>query len=184
MAGLTRTLSALLLLTTSGCLVGADGEFDSLSGGTGGTGGTTTSGGTTAGDSADDGFEPDAQACDFEFGANPEGASACSIDSDCCAAELVPTGLVGNAACPGTEYPANWACESGTCRQRHSPTATEGCSTDADCVFEEYICATIGSVGHCVVPCLVDADCTNENNMPDSHCDGAGTYAFCMQDVP
>lgn len=181
-----RVLVVLLApIAAGGCVVSSEGGFESLSGGTGGTGGGAGSG-DGPGTADETGFPPDALECDFELGANPLGATACQIDEDCCAPPLAPVGLLGDAACPSDGFPNNWRCESGTCRQRTDPTEVEGCDPNASdpCVFEGFVCATISGVGHCVAPCLVDSDCAEQHNMPDSHCGGAGAYLFCMQNQP
>jgi len=70
-----------LLASAAACVVGPDGEFESLSGGTGGTGVGTTG----------DPFAPDPVACD--------PAPDCGGASDCCAANQPPVSLVPYACC-------------------------------------------------------------------------------------
>src|SRR5688572_7081753 len=125
---LNRMLRCIAVAQVCGCIVGPGGGFESLSGGTG-----TTSAEET-------GFPPDEVECDYELGGNPLGQSECEEDEDCC---VLPSPLL-DFACPSDQFPNNWACEAGVCRQRSSPTAQEGCSPQSDdCIVPGFTCVEI-----------------------------------------
>ena len=187
----TRCMLTVLMLTSSACFVGPGGGFESLSGsdeeGDADDGDADADGDAGGDDAADDPFPPLEDLCDFDYGANPVGVSVpCSADEQCCAEEIAPVGLLGDAACASASFPNNWQCESGTCRQRWTPSADEGCTSDDDCRFGGFVCHTISGVGHCVAPCNNDIDCANDHNMPDSDClqPAGASIEFCMQTQP
>lgn len=160
-------------VTVMGCSIGPGGSFESLSGGSGGEDGQ--------GEAADDesGFPPGA-ACEFEYGANPVGKTACNDAGDCCASPLVATSLAGAAGCPSNTFPNDWSCVEGEC-------LNPGCTQDLDCrnlmANDAWICAEINDVGHCVVSCTDDPDCEAEN-LSHATCESIGGYSFCVQPQP
>lgn len=101
--------SLLAAISTVACVVGPDGEFESVSGATGGTGGTTTG----------DPFAPDPVPCD--------PAPVCTNASECCTLNQPPVSLV-SYACASDNFPNNWRCVSGECKQQWASDANPiGC---------------------------------------------------------
>jgi hypothetical protein len=86
-------------------------------------------------------------------------AKACSVTSDCCAAE--------DPNCPG-EYPRNFSCENGLCRAPR-------CETDAHCAYllgdtGSMICRERDGLPSCLRACAVDDDCGAEGGLAAGTC--------------
>lgn len=165
--------TALVAAATVACVVGPHGEFESVSGGTGGTGGT-------GGGSTGDPFAPSPVACD--------PAPACTSASGCCTLNQPPVSLVPYA-CASDNFPNNWRCVSGDCKQQwasnENPIGCDPAITDqTECRVTGFTCQEINDVGHCVATCTTNADCAETYGMPHATCESVDGVDFCMHVVP
>lgn len=110
------------------------------------------------------GYIPDPEPCD-----EPK---PCDMGADCCEGPVYD-----DSPCPGV-YPNNWTCVNAQC-------VHGGCTQNSDCTNQlapGLECRTVGSIGHCVLPCGDHDEC--EANMPGTLCIGdSQTTNFCLEEV-
>jgi hypothetical protein len=141
---------------SSSSSTGAGGGGSSTSSGTGkssssGSGSASGSGSTSSGSSSGSGTSSSSATGSSSGSGTVYGycARPCPLGTQ---AECCPAGSTG---CPSDQYPNNYKCNGGACREPE-------CTTTADCAAQnpKLDCFNIEGVKSCAFACATDPDCT------------------------